>query len=62
MKAFSLVVAEGRKSGGGVVEGCRLVVAGGYDSRLAENREYLLELKALTADLCLSDKVTKWWP
>lgn len=30
---------------------CRLVVAGGYDNRLAENREYLEELKHLTTAL-----------
>ena len=35
----------------------RLVVAGGYDSRLAENREYYEELDALVRRLGLSDQV-----
>lgn len=36
---------------------CKLVIAGGYDSRLAENREYLQELKALVDSLGLSNQV-----
>lgn len=36
---------------------CRLVVAGGYDERLAENVEHLRELRQLAADLGLADKV-----
>jgi len=35
----------------------RLVVAGGYDSRLAENREYYEELAALVRRVGLSDQV-----
>jgi alpha-1,3/alpha-1,6-mannosyltransferase len=38
-------------------EGCRLVVAGGYDPRLAENVEHLKELQLLALDLGLADKV-----
>jgi alpha-1,3/alpha-1,6-mannosyltransferase len=34
-----------------------LVVAGGYDTRLAENREHLQELKQQAADLGLTDLV-----
>ena len=36
---------------------CRLVVAGGYDPRLAENVEHLRELQALASDLGLREKV-----
>ncbi|KAK9809938.1 hypothetical protein WJX72_002056 [[Myrmecia] bisecta] len=39
------------------VKCCRLVIAGGYDARLAENREYMQELKDLIAELDLQDKV-----
>ena len=35
----------------------RLVIAGGYDSRLAENREYYEELDALVRRLGLSEQV-----
>ncbi|KAL2651401.1 hypothetical protein R1flu_019529 [Riccia fluitans] len=35
----------------------RLVVAGGYDERLAENREYLEELKTLAAEEGVSSRV-----
>ncbi|GAB4820664.1 hypothetical protein N2152v2_007710 [Parachlorella kessleri] len=38
-------------------KGCRLVVAGGYDSRLAENVEHLLELQQLASELGVQDKV-----
>lgn len=36
---------------------CKLVFAGGYDVRLAENREHLQELKELVSELGLDDKV-----
>lgn len=36
---------------------CRLVVAGGYDPRLAENVEHLQELQQLARELGLQDKV-----
>ena len=42
-------VAEGK--------GCRLVVAGGYDSRLAENVDHLRELQQLASELGVQDKV-----
>eukprot|EP00775_Hariotina_reticulata_P008164 gene8164-8355_t len=35
----------------------QLVVAGGYDVRLAENREHLLELQQLAQDLGITDQV-----
>ena len=35
----------------------RLVIAGGYDVRLAENREYYEELESLVQQLGLSDRV-----
>ena len=38
---------------------CRLVVAGGYDPRLAENVEHLRELQELTAELGLQEKVSQ---
>lgn len=36
----------------------RLVVAGGYDPRVQENVEYLVELKALASDLGVADRVS----
>lgn len=57
MRAFGQVVSGKRLEGGADVAGCRLVIAGGYDSRLAENREYLEELKDLAAELGLTQKV-----
>ena len=57
VRAFGEVVDGRQPRGGAPLAGCRLVIAGGYDSRLAENREYLQELKALTRKLGLSDKV-----
>ena len=36
---------------------CRLVLAGGYDPRLTENREHFEEIKALIKELGLQDKV-----
>lgn len=36
----------------------RLIVAGGYDDRLAENVEYLEELRQLSAQLGLEDRIT----
>ena len=35
----------------------RLVLAGGYDTRLAENREYFQELKQLVQQLGLEEQV-----
>lgn len=35
----------------------RLVLAGGYDERLAENREYFCELQSLVTELGLDDQV-----
>ena len=35
----------------------RLVVAGGYDKRLAENREHFLEVQQLVTDLHMEDEV-----
>ena len=35
----------------------RLVIAGGYDARLAENREYFEELSSQVQQLGLSDQV-----
>jgi len=43
-----------RKKGGSCA---RLVLAGGYDERLAENREYFCELQSLVAELRLDDQV-----
>ncbi|KAJ7556987.1 hypothetical protein O6H91_05G107500 [Diphasiastrum complanatum] len=40
-----------------VKDSIKLVLAGGYDKRLAENREYLLELKALTEEKGLMEHV-----
>jgi hypothetical protein len=57
VRAFGQVVSGKQAGGGSDLGGCRLVIAGGYDSRLAENREYLLELKDLAAELGLSEKV-----
>lgn len=37
---------------------CKMVIAGGYDSRLSENREYLQELKDLAVALDLKAEVT----
>jgi len=39
---------------------CRLVLAGGYDARLAENREVLQGLRDLVADLGLGDQARAW--
>jgi len=41
---------------------CRLVLAGGYDARLAENREVLQGLRDLVADLGLGDQARAWVP
>lgn len=57
VRAFGQVVSGEQAGGGADLGGCRLVIAGGYDSRLAENREYLLELKDLAAELGLTEKV-----
>lgn len=35
-----------------------LIMAGGYDDRVVENKEYYAKLKTLTEDLKLSDKIT----
>ena len=37
--------------------GARLVLAGGYDERLAENREYFRELQTLIRELGMEDQV-----
>ena len=57
IQAFRLLAKheEMKQDAAGV--GCKLVIAGGYDPRLAENREYLEELKALASDLGLSEQV-----
>ena len=47
----------GRNSSGGPRPGARLVLAGGYDERLAENREYFAELRDLVAHLGLDEQV-----
>lgn len=41
----------------GMAQQCKLVIAGGYDMRLAENKEHLCELQSLAKDLGLQDKV-----
>jgi alpha-1,3/alpha-1,6-mannosyltransferase len=43
IKAF----AKFRKGKAEISQNCRLIVAGGYDRRVAENREYLIELQYL---------------
>ena len=40
------------------VTGVHLVMAGGYDERVTENREYYMELRHLTSSLQLTDDVT----
>ncbi len=35
---------------------CALVLAGGYDARLAENREHFTEMQALVRELGLQDQ------
>ena len=54
VRAFGLV-ASGQK---GRAQQCKLVLAGGYDPRLAENREYFAELQALVAELGLQKQVS----
>ena len=39
------------------LSGARLVLAGGYDERLAENREHFTELRELVGRLGLQDQV-----
>lgn len=67
IRAWALVHARRQASAGGPppaadprapeAEGVRLVVAGGYDERLTENREYLEELKTLARDAGVEDTV-----
>lgn len=45
------------RSGRRRVPPCRLVLAGGYDERLAENREYYSELRSLVDALGLGEQV-----
>lgn len=40
---------------------CKLVVAGGYDKRLSENREYLLELQTLAETEGVAQSVSWAW-
>ena len=44
--------------GAGRGGGCKLVLAGGYDARLAENREYFQELEGLVDELGLEGQVS----
>lgn len=50
IKAFNDFLSKDKT---GVSKVCRLVIAGGYDKRVAENREYLKELQ----DLCTECKL-----
>lgn len=55
VRAFrELLDAEGAGAKNGSADAsCALVLAGGYDARLAENREHYAELQALVAELGL---------
>ncbi len=57
IQAFRLVVRHKEMKQDAAEAGCKLVIAGGFDPRLAENREYLQELKTLVDDLGLSKQV-----
>jgi hypothetical protein len=57
IRAFGVLVDNIQKKESNGAELPRLVVAGGYDIRLAENRAYFEELKNEAAALGLQDKV-----
>lgn len=61
ISAFSLLLhhvkSKGRSQDDGSGEKLKLVVAGGYDERLKENHDYLLELKHLTEEKGITDHV-----
>ena len=57
VRAFAEVLEARRQDGGSAAApDCVLVVAGGYDKRLAENREHFLEVQQLVADLRLQEQ------
>ena len=58
MRAFA-VLLEAHQRDGSLAAGpdCALVVAGGYDKRLAENREHFVEMQQLVAELGLQEHV-----
>ena len=58
VRAFRELLAmreAGAKNGSADVR-CALVLAGGYDARLAENREHFTEMQALVRELGLQDQ------
>ena len=61
VRAFRAMLDLRSKDNGAVVpERCALVVAGGYDKRLAENREHFQEVQQLVADLGLQEQASTW--
>ena len=58
MRAFAELL-EARQRDGALAEApsCALVLAGGYDKRLAENREHFVEVQRLVAELGLQEQV-----
>ena len=55
--AFAELLEARRRDGGrAAAPGCVLVVAGGYDKRLAENREHFVEVQQLVAELRLQEQ------
>ena len=59
VRAFGELLESLRQGEGGpaAAPGCVLVLAGGYDKRLAENREHFVEVQRLVADLGLQEQV-----
>jgi alpha-1,3/alpha-1,6-mannosyltransferase len=62
MKSFNLMFnyfsGELRNKQENGLDGIQLIMAGGYDERVTENKEHYLELRQLTTDLDLNDHVT----
>lgn len=52
------VTAQVRESIGGLAGKVHLIMAGGYDERVTENKEYYLELRALASHLSIQEHVT----
>ena len=55
--SFSFVVLAGVLKSNGVTN-VHLVMAGGYDERVTENKEHYLELRQLASTLALDDNIT----
>jgi hypothetical protein len=60
LAVLALHEASARTENGADAAAWRLVLAGGYDARLAENREYFEQLDSQVRQLGLSNQVCCW--